>query len=174
MRKIAATLAVLSIIFFSCNRSKSPIAMYGPEFENIMRSDAGVFRGFSLGDKPDSIQAKESGKPVETDDGYLYYEYKLAKGSYNITYNFDERGLSEVQSDIFITNPEETDGVFNKFKTYFDEHYGASQTDMGYIIWSVKSEKFGEVKINLRDESAAFTADKAPGKISLSIYPNKE
>jgi hypothetical protein len=164
---------LLVLIVFSCKSPKSKLAEYGPVFENVMRSDVGVFRGFSLGDRSDSIQKKETGKPIEVDSGYLYYEYKLSTGSFNITYNFDERGLNEIQSDIFITNADDADKIFNTFKTYFDQHYGANQNQMGFSAWSVKSEKFGDVKINLSDESANFSADKAPGKISLWIYRDK-
>ena len=166
---------LLVLISFSCSSPKSKLAAYGPEFENIMRSYIGVFRGFSLGDSSDSIQVKEAGKPIEVDSAYLYYEYKLTTaGSFNITYNFDERGLNEIQSDIFITKADDAEKVFNSFKTYFDQHYGAEQNQMGITAWSVKSEKFGDVKINLSDESADFTTDKAPGKISLWIYRDKD
>ncbi len=151
------------------------MASYGPVFETVMRSETGVFRGFSLGDKQDSVRLKETVKPMETDSGYLYYELKLdTTGSFNITYNFDDEGLNEIQSDIYINNASKMDDVFSKFKSYFDEHYGASQTRQGYTVWTVKSEKYGEVRISLSNESSDFTVDKAPGKIALWIYPDKE
>ncbi len=168
---------VLLVGFSSCSnpKKKPTLAIYGNVFETVMRTDDGAFRGFSLGDKIDSVQARESGKPVETDAGYLYYEYKLdSANSYNITYTFDEMGLSEIQSDIFITNADKTDEIFNHFKTYFDQHYGASESHMGLTVWTIRSEKYGEVRINLSNESADFTTNKAPGKISLWIYPDKE
>jgi hypothetical protein len=174
-KKIAVLLSLIVIIVFSCTHTKSKVAEYGPVIENVMRSDMGVFRGFGLGENPDSIMKKEPEKPIEVDSGYLYYEYKLATaGSFNITYNFDEKGLNEIQSDIFITNADEADQVFNTFKTYFDQHYGGSRMEMGFTVWSVKSEKYGDVKINLSNESTDFTADKAPGKISLWVYPDKD
>lgn len=169
--------SVLLLIIFvsSCTKPKSKLAPYGTVFENVMRSDSGVFRGFSLGDQQDTILKKEQGKPVESDSAFLYYEYPLDTiGSYNITYNFDESGLNEIQSDIFINNPEKADEVFSKFKAFFDDHYGASESHMGFSVWSVKSEKYREVEINLSDESTDFTADAAPGKISLWIYPKKD
>jgi len=173
--KKTAVLLLFTVIVFSCTHPKSKVAEYGPVIENVMRSDVGVFRGFGLGENLDSIMKKESEKPIEIDSDYLYYEYKLATaGSFNITYNFDERGLSEIQSDIFITNADEADQVFGTFKTYFDQHYGASRMEMGFTVWSVKSEKYGDVKINLSNETTDFTADKAPGKISLWVYPDKD
>ena len=166
------TLLIFAI--FSCTPPKSKLETYGPVFENVMRTDEGVFRGFSLGDSFDSIQSRETNKPVEIDSNFLYYEYKLTTtGSFNITYNFDERGLNEIQSDIFITNSADAEKIFNTFKSYFDQHYGANQSQMGISAWSVKSEKFGDVKINLSDESNNFISDKAPGKITLWIYRDK-
>ena len=169
-------LVLLLLTIASCNKSsKSKLTEYGPVLENIVRSDMGAFRGFNLGDMVDSVKHHEAAQPVEADDGYLYYEYKVddTTGSYNITYTFDEKGLNEIQSDIFITNSANTDKIFNSFKTYFDDHYGASELDMGYNVWTVKSQKFGDVKINLSDESTSLTTDHAPGKVSIWIYPDK-
>ena len=166
---------IVPIIVFSCSQPKSKIAKYGVEFESIIKSESGVFRGFSLGDKLDSVKVKEQNKPIEEDSSYLYYEVKLdSAGSFNITYNFDDNGLNEIQSDIYISSPNKADEVFGKFKSYFDEHYGESQSRQGYSVWTVKSEKYGVVRINLSDESSNFTVDKAPAKISLWIYPDKD
>ena len=170
-------ISLLTATFFivSCTQPKSKMAAYGPVFENVMHSESGVFRGFSLGDKFDSIRLKETVKPMEADSGYLYYEMKLdTTGSFNITYNFDEDGLNEIESDIYISNSKKADDVFSKFKAYFDAHYGESQSRQGYTIWTVKSEKYGEVRISLSDESSDFTVDKAPRKIALWIYPDKD
>lgn len=175
-QQLLTAFIVLLIGFGSCTgpKSKSKLVGYGKVFESVMRNDTGAFRGFSLGDKLDQVQSKEPGKPAETDANYLYYEYKLdSANSFNITYTFDDMGLTEIQSDIFINNSENTDVVFNHFKTYFDEHYGASESHQGYTVWTIKSEKYDVVRINLSDESSDFSVDKAPGKISLWIYPDK-
>jgi hypothetical protein len=66
------------------------------------------------------------------------------------------------------------DTVFNSFKRYFDDHFGKNETDMGYNVWTVKSEMYGDIKINLTDESSQFTTDKSPGKISIWMYPDKD
>lgn len=166
----------LIVAVCSCKTStKSKLAEYHPVLEKVIRSETGAFRGFNLGDGIDSVKRNEPEQPVEADQGYLYYEYKIDDtiGSYSISYNFDEKGLNEIQSDIFITNANNTEQVFNAFKSYFDEHYGSSELDMGYNVWTVKSQKYGDVKINLSDESASLTTDHAPGKISVWIYPDK-
>lgn len=173
---IILLLLVMGLNSCTTPKPQSKLSEYGPVFENIMRTDIGAFRGFSLGDKLDSVQAKEVAKLTEVDENYLYYESKIddTTGSYNISYTFDERGLNEIQSDIFLNNINNSEAVFNSFKTYFDKYYGSSETHMGFTVWTVKSEKYGEIRINLSDESADLTTDKAPGKISLWIYPDKE
>ena len=169
-------LALVSFLFYSsCATDNDPLTKYGTFVKSVMRSESGAFRGFNLGDTPDSVSLKEVSKPMDSDSSFLYYEYAIdSSGSYNITYNFDETGLSEIQSYIYIKNAAQIDTVFASFKSYFDLHYGASQQDMGYNVWAVKSEKFGDIKINLQDESAELTVDGSPGKISLSIYPDKD
>lgn len=174
--KFTIGIFLITIFLFSCSTPKSKLTEYGPVFENVMRSDTGAFRGLSLGEKLDSVKAKETAQPTEVDDNYLYYEYKLndSIGSYNITYDFDESGLNEIQSDIFITNPANTDNVFAGFKKFFIQHYGEVEDHMGFAVWTVKSEKYGTVRINLSDESSDFTVANSPGKISLWIYPDKD
>jgi hypothetical protein len=144
-----------------------------------MHSENGVFRGFNLGDSLSFVQKSEPAKAVESDNGYLYYENRIDSssseiGTFNVTYNFDETGLNEIQSDIFIKNADNADAIFDKFKSYFDELYGKSETNMGYTVWTVKSSKYNNVRISLSDESADFSVDKAPAKISIWIYPDKD
>jgi hypothetical protein len=168
-------ITILMVSFISCEKVKEPLKKYGPFVEKVLLKDDGAFRGFNFGEKIDTVKAREVSQPAETDEGYLYYEYKIDDvGSFNITYDFDEKGLNEIQSDIYVNNGMQTDSVFNTFRKYFDDHFGKDEVDMGYNVWSVKSETFGNIKINLSDESADLTAGKTPGKIAIWIYPDKE
>lgn len=164
------------ITLVSCSQEQPKPADINTIPEIVMGGHEGVFRGANLGDNLDAVLKKETTKPIETDSGYLYYEFPLfdSIGSYNVTYNFDEKGLFEIQSTVFIiNNPAETENVFNRFKAYFDKTYGASESEMGFNVWSVKSEKFGNVKINLSDESSDFTIANSPGKLSIWIYKDQ-
>lgn len=176
IKKIAALLSLILILFISsCTETKTHLDKYGPELEGVMRTDFGTFRGFNLGDKIDTVLAKEAGAGIDADEGYLYYEFKLNdSNTYNISYSFDDNGLSEIQSDIFIIDPNNTERVLNSFKSYFDDHFGESENHQGFIVWTVKSDKYGDVRINLSDESADFTIPGSPGKIALWIYPDKQ
>lgn len=159
----------------SCDGPKSKLEKYGPVFTDVMVSDTGAFRGLNLGINIDSVKKMESAQPSEIDSNYLYYEYALhnSAGSFDITYDFNETGLNEIHSDVFLTNSDQTDSVFSNFKAFFTDHYGQGESHMGFAVWMVKSDKYGNVRINLSDESADFTAKDSPGKISLWIYPEQ-
>jgi hypothetical protein len=168
-------LIVLFIVFASaCSTTESKLKKYGSTVTAVILSDSGVFRGVHLGEKLDSVMMRESIKPQESDENYLYYEYKLdSANSFNISYNFNEAGLNEIQSDIYIHNPNQTETVFDAFKLFFDDHYGNSENHGGYTVWTIKSSTHGIVRINLSDESADFTVPNSPGKLSIWIYPDQ-
>lgn len=168
---------VLTLFFAvtsSCNEHKSEIDNYGDVFKNVVISEDGIFRTLYLGNAINEVLEKESAKPIEQDVNYLYYEYKIDSSiTFNIKYTFDERGLNEIESDIFITNniglAEDT---YAQFKKYYDDHYGESETQRGFNVWPVKSEEYDEVMISLGNELPAFDAKNNVSKISVWIYPN--
>lgn len=166
-------ICTLIVAITSCSNKPSETADLKTVPSIVMGSNEGLFRGFNLGDSLTVVRAKETQAPLEVDSGYLYYEYELpdSLGSFNITYNFDEKGLYEIQTNVFVTSASNTESILSSLRDSFDKFYGDSnQSDMGYSIWSVKSSKFGEVKINLSDESGDFASDNAQGKISLWFY----
>lgn len=165
----------IPILFFitSCSEPKTDLTQYGPIFNEVMLSDAGVFRGANIGDSREAVKDLELTDPVESDSVYLYYEYATDTANiYNISYNFDERGLKEIQTEIYVMDVNEVEAIMDKFKLYFNNHYGASESQMGFNVWSVRSEKYNEIKISISDESTGFSGDKSIGKIALWIYPN--
>jgi hypothetical protein len=171
-------ICLLLLVLFSpsCKeeKKKDPLKKYGTFVQTVMKVDTGAFRGLNFGDLIDTVMAKESSKATEADENYLYYEYAIdTLGSFDVAYDFDDGSLSEIQSYVYINNINRVDSVFNAFKTYFDDHFGKDETEMGYNVWTVKSGTYGNININLSDESANFTTDKAPGKLSISIYPDK-
>lgn len=175
VKNLVSSFILLSFLISCSTEPKSALSKYGPEVEAVVHTDNGAFRGFNLGDKIDSVLAKEVGPASEADDGYLYYEFSLdSTAAYNVSYNFDELGLNEIQSEIFITNPENTEKVFNAFKSYFDDHFGKSVSHQGFTVWTVKSDTYGDVRVNLSDDSADFTVPGSPGKLTLWIYPDNE
>src|ERR1019366_5900316 len=119
-KKLVILFLPFLFIIFSCSNSKSKLAEYGTVFQTVMLSDEGVFRGFKLRGSQIEIQKKETNKPIEMDNGYLYYEYKLDTiGSFNITYNFDDSGLNEIQSAIFINKSKQAEEIFKNIRLDF-------------------------------------------------------
>lgn len=172
LEKIARVFLPMLLLVVSCSNPETDLRKYGVVFKNVVRSDDGIFRGYHLGDSQETIQVSETEDPIEVDDGYLYYEYQIDTiGVYNISYSFDEKGLKEIQSEIYIDNAVEVESILKNFKMYFDNHYGDSESQMGFTVWSVKSDKYAEIKVSLSDESVDFTTENAPGKISIWIYP---
>lgn len=170
-----SAILLIVVVLASCSSEKDPLDKYGVFVKTVMRNDHGAFRGFNFGEKMDSVTAKEAGPGAEADENYLYYEFKIdSLGSFDISYDFDENGLNEIHSDIFINDASQADSIFNSFKTYFDDHFGGSESHGGYTVWNVRSETFGDIKVNLSDESTDLTADHAPGKLSIWLYPDKE
>ncbi|MCE3277844.1 MAG: hypothetical protein K0S44_35 [Bacteroidetes bacterium] len=166
---------ILLFVFSACSKKgKDPLKKYGTFVSTVIKVDSGAFRGLHFGDKMETVLLKETTKASEADENYLYFEYKIdTMGSFDIAYDFDEEGLSEILSYVYIKDISKIDSVFNSFKTYFDDHYGSNETQMGYNVWTVKSQGRGDIHINLSDESANFTTDGAPGKLSISIYSDK-
>jgi hypothetical protein len=166
---------LLLILASGCSKKeKDPLKKYGTFVSTVIKVDTGAFRGLNFGDKLETVLLKESAKASEADENYLYFEYKIdTMGSFDIAYDFDEEGISEILSYVYIKDIGKIDSVFNSFKTYFDDHYGTNETQMGYNVWTVKSQGRGDIHINLSDESANFTTDGAPGKLYISIYSDK-
>lgn len=171
--RLTFLVVTILIVFSSCNNSETNLTKYGPVFNAVVVSDQGVFRGFNIGDSQEIIKTKETKKPIEEDKNYLYYEYSFDSTCvYNITYNFDEFGLKEIQSEIYLNDTSNIESVMKNFKLYFDDHYGASEYQMGFNVWSVKSDKFDEVKITISDETTDFSSSNFSGKIAIWIYAN--
>jgi hypothetical protein len=162
-------------VFSACKKNnKQNLSAYGKVVSSVLLKGQGTFRGFNLGDALDSVQNKEQQKPIEKDENFLYYEYLIdSSSSFNITYNFDEQGLSEIQSDIFLMENKSNEEIVNSFRDYFSAYFGEGESQKGFWVWTVQSQKYGTVRINLSDESSDFTVDNAPSKISLWIYPDK-
>jgi len=155
---------LFGVIFFlaSCGSGDTPT------FDSIIKSEEGHFRGIEIGASLDEVKKSESVKPQDEEEDYLYYDIELgADDSYAISYSFDEKGLYEIQVDVFFEQPQSAVDLFSKFRTYFGEKYGSSkEEDDGYATWLTTSSVSDEIEISLIDESAGYDY----GKISITFY----
>ena len=157
----------LLLFLFSCWKEKSDLSTYGETFEKVMKSEEGIFRGINLGTPLDSVKLSEVVPAGEEDSTYLYYELALdSVNSINLAYDFESTGLTEIQADILIKEEALFNDMLSKFKLYFTKKYGEAESSNGFITWTSKTEKHGNIKIALSDEST----DPEYNKLSLSFY----
>lgn len=137
-------------------------------FDSIIKSKIGHFRGVEIGAALDEVKKSESDKPQDEEDDYLYYDIALnGEDSYAISYSFDEKGLYEIQVDVFLEKPQAATDLFSEFRTYFGEKYGSvKEEDDGYASWLITSDISEEIEISLIDESEGYDY----GKISITFY----
>jgi len=157
-----------SLLLSSC--TKSPLEEYGETFEEVMKSDTGLFRGTSLGISRKEIKGIEvSGlKEEDTNEGidFLFYEFVVDSSiSYNVAYYFENNRLNNIEADIYLLNEPEAAELFNSFKRYFEKKYGKAETDGDFFLWIAKS-KSGKARIALADESPSYKR----GKLTLVIH----
>ena len=127
-----------------------------------MKTDEGMFRGIELGKTLKEIKEKERpAKPKDEDANYLYYEFPGDTGElYTIEYNFDERGLNEVRMDAYFVSPADARTLYESFKSYFKEKYGATEEYYGFAAWAFKKPDGKTLQIEITDESGEYRQGK--------------
>ncbi len=173
---IIAALVVLTLVatrFISCK--KSELAVYGPTFESIMRSDTALFRGVGMGMSKAGIkqmEPEEALKEEDTEDSvdYLFYELKVDTSvSYTVAYNFPDSKLGSIEVDIYLQNEPQGAELFNTFKQYFEKKYGKGIVDGDFVNYNCTS-RGRQVQISLADESPTYKK----GKLTLVIHDLEE
>jgi len=155
------------VLFSSCADQQHPSPK--PDFmQQIIKDSTSFFRGIDLDMTLAAVKSKEDTIPSEEEGDYLFYEVKVdSSNSYTISYSFDDKGLSEVQVDIFIDNEKKAADLYTGFKNYFDRKLGQGDSKNGFTTWIKKEEQqSGEREVELLDESGDYNY----GKLSLSFY----
>ena len=103
LKKTAWLFIPMLLTLASCSESKTNLTQYGDVFNAVMLNDIGVFRGANIGDSKEAIKELENDDPVEQDSVNLNYKYSVDSTiNFNISYNFDENGLKEIQTEIYV------------------------------------------------------------------------
>ena len=151
------TLIFTSIILISCGDKKQEsqtetvasadssvknisIEGYSFMFKNILKSDAGMARGVSIGDKMDTIQETVLPSETQPENGKSFTAY--FDGSdlnfADILYVKDaENKVGAISIDIFIENKVEVDSLMNEFVGYFDKKYGKGKGISKMMTWQM-------------------------------------
>lgn len=142
--------------------------------EVLNSNDDFLFRKVQLGFGLDSVKVNEKAVPVQELPNKLVYATKIdSLSTYELLYTFDEANcLSEIQASIYMINDVNViDDTFEELRLYYTTFYGESVEDKGLTSWVVRSDKYGEVNINISQESPSFSQNRqAHGKMSIWIY----
>ncbi|MGD1844634.1 MAG: hypothetical protein ACFB10_04495 [Salibacteraceae bacterium] len=149
------------------------IALYlGNDFfmaDHILGASGGEFRGMSMGMTADQVKARESGTPMDEDEDYLYYDYRLnLTDSYTLTYSFDRKGLYEIQVDAYFEDSKEDASVLSALLlNHLSQLHGQPEEQPdGQNTWTLKSPHSDEMELSLKNESGLFPV----GKVSVAVY----
>ena len=161
------------LLLVSCR--PSPLAKYGSTFEQIVKLDTGLFRGFSIGTDEKTVRAIETKglQEEDSDEGidYLYYEFGIDSTlNYSIAYYFPDKHLNSIEVDVNLKNKPAGADLFNAFKSYYESKYGKALEEGDFCYWTVTSANGSKAKIELSDESPTYNE----GKLTLVIHEDSE
>ena len=162
--KLVSKIHILAFIFLTilaCSTKKSHY------FNQILKSEKGIFRGVDIGESVDEVKLKEDSKFLIDDmNDYLNYDYDLDKGnSYTVTYDFSENSLYSIELSIYFEQIDKAKKLKKEFLDYFQNKYGESKTEQdGYTIWNTKDNKTkNHIEIALKEDSQTY------GYVSITI-----
>jgi hypothetical protein len=139
----AFTLIIVSFFFNSCGDSKQEshtettssdssvrrvsIENYSSVFKQIMKSDAGMARGVSIGDKNETIQELTPLTENQPENGKSYTVY-FDGSDLNFADILYVKGANDnieaISIDIFIEKKTDVDALMKEFVDFFDKKYG--------------------------------------------------
>ena len=109
-------------------------------FQAILKTDAGMVRGLSIGDEMNSIVESAPLSETQPDNGKSYTEYfdDTDLNFADILYvNDSENKIGAISVDIFIEKQVAVDSLMNEFKGYFDKKYGQGKGISKMTVWKL-------------------------------------
>jgi hypothetical protein len=128
---------------------------YSPTFKAILKTDAGMVRGLSIGDEMNVIVESAPLSESQPDNGKSYTEYfdDTDLNFADILYvNDSDNKISAISVDIFIEKQAAVDSLMNEFKGYFDKKYGQGKGISKMTVWKLAG---GNNELMLQNVSTA-------------------
>lgn len=164
MKKLTSAIILLNIVLISCSEG---LTKHGELFSQFMITDEGLFRGLELGSPVERVLQSEKTAPLKKNEKLLVYSGELGKsGIYTIKYGFEETLLSEILVDAEFSDKPEGIELLKGFSSYFNERFGLSIKDGGYLVWKGNTEDNQNSVIEMNDESEFNDY----GQLILSFY----
>lgn len=113
---------------------------YSTAFKAILKTDAGMVRGLSIGDEMNSIIESAPFSETQPTIGKSYTEYfdDSDLNFADILYVNDlDNKISAISVDIFIEKQVAVDSLTNEFKGYFDKKYGQGKGISKMMVWKL-------------------------------------
>jgi hypothetical protein len=128
---------------------------YSPTFKAILKTDAGMVRGLSIGDEMSAIVESAPLSESQPTDGKSYTEYfdDTDLNFADVLYvNDSENKISAISIDIFIEKQVEVDSLMSEFKGYFNKKYGQGKGISKMTVWKLAG---GNHELMLQNVSTA-------------------
>ncbi|MBC7410363.1 MAG: hypothetical protein H7339_18425 [Arcicella sp.] len=113
---------------------------YSNAFKAILKTDAGMVRGLSIGDEMDSIVESAPFSETQPNNGKSYTEYfdDTDLNFADVLYVKDVKNkIGAISVDIFIEKQVAVDSLMNEFKGYFNKKYGQGKGISKMMVWKL-------------------------------------
>jgi hypothetical protein len=157
MRKVLLGLILFIFFLASCSEQQGSPEQALREVGGDLKNSH--LRGVSIGNSKDEVKSKEKKSPTEeTESNLLYRNYtsNIDSSYYEINYNFDELGLFEIQTDVFLQSAENSKAFFELLKNKFNDKYGSPTGEGEIISWSSKTDKGTALEVTISHEGIEY------------------
>ena len=117
---------------------KISIENYSIIFKQILKSDAGMARGVSIGDKIETLQETILPSETQPENGKsftVYFDGSDLNFADILYIKNTENKVEAIAIDIFIENKVEVDSLMKEFLDFFDKKYGRGKGISKMMTW---------------------------------------
>ena len=117
---------------------KVSIENYSMIFKQILKSDAGMARGVSIGDKIETLQETILPSETQSNNGKsftVYFDGSDLNFADILYVKNTENKVEAISIDIFIENKVEVDSLMKEFVDFFDKKYGKGKGISKMMTW---------------------------------------
>lgn len=137
--------------------------------DEIVRTQSGIFRGFSLNNCSADVLSTEPAQPAETSDDQIFYEYKAdSSTNYSIVYSFENDTLTEINVQINSPDLELSNYLFCDLKDYYANKLPNPTEDKGFVVYNCFEGQRMPFVVSLSDNSTP-----GMGIINMVIYKDR-
>jgi hypothetical protein len=114
----------------------------------------GELRGVSIGDDYDKVLQTDPATSLYSMPDEIVYRLPVDDASgtwYEITYNFNDRGLYDICLEIFPTDTLTSDEILADLLKLYASKYGAPILEEGYSTWKIMTENAHVITVDMTD-----------------------